>query len=154
MSGPVHSLRRVALLLVAGLCACAEDYTVTLVNETDVPLVPYVVVTDPPPPHRAADAAGTIPPGGQASIDPTGFNTIYYAEQPGFGLAIQLSLDATPAEVLVRSMRHQVPPGDEAGDPLKAPMVLLDQHFEPQSTNFALIVRRTLEGLPVALEDR
>lgn len=151
--------RWVIVLCLAALCSCADDSaardegsTVTLVNETGALLVPYEFVAGTPP-RREADPAGTVPPGGRTSIDPAGFDTLYYADEPKLGFAIEFALDATPARVTVRSARYQVPPGAAASDPALAPLALLDQSFHPRSETFALVVRRTLEGLLVALEE-
>ena len=151
--------RLVVALCLAALWACAEDpatsladrFTVTLVNEVGEPLVPYVVAA--PPARRAADPAGVVPADGRTSLDPTGSDAVYYAEEARLGFTVELALDETPARVTVRTARYQVPPGDAASDPTRAPMALLDQTFRPRSETFTLVVRRTLEGLLVALED-
>lgn len=149
----------VRTIVALGLCAalltgCAEDFEITLENQTNVGLVPYPVVTVNGAPQRQADPAGTIPAGQSAPIDPTGFNPLYYVEAAGFAVTVQLALDSDPAQVLVRTTKHVVPPGQEGGDPANQPVLLDEALFEPAGKAFALIVQRTATGLPVTFEER
>lgn len=136
-------------LLLAG---CPDDFEVTLRNDSGATLVPYPVVTGPPPPHREADPAGAIAPGNSASIETADFNPLYYTEGRMLSLTVKLGLDQDPAQILVRLLEHQVPPGQELGDPALAPARRSEQLFEPTGTDLTLVVGVGAD-FPVSLEE-
>lgn len=115
-----------ALLSVAG---CPFSSKIFVKNSTLVSLTPYPVKSEPPPPHRAADLAGSIGQGGTAEIDPHGFNPVYY--QAGVtdptkanGLYIGLDMDDTPYVIQYKVFHYKVPPGEAGKDPAKQPILL------------------------------
>jgi len=119
----------VAIALPLGGC---NDFTSTLRlrNLTPHTLTPYPVATDPPPPHRAADANGVVPRGGASPIDPAGYDPVFYA--PGVtepelanGLLIGLAnIDADPRQIQYRVFHYVVPPGRTGEDPALQPLLL------------------------------
>ena len=120
------------LCAVLALSVTSCDFTsdLTFRNVTGQTLTPYPVVTTPPPPHREADSAANISPGGTASIDPLGFNPVYYAagitdptQANGVYLGLDLD-DAAPFMIQFKVFHYRVPPGQAGHDPDKQPILL------------------------------
>ena len=134
-------MKSCALLLLAALLAScgAGDYTLTLRNRTEVDLVPYPVVTTPPPPHREADPANTLAHDSEVQIDTTGFNPLFFHEGSMKGVVIQLGLDDDPAALRVVLFQYQVPPGQEGSDPALQPQELGASVYNPTKLNLSLI---------------
>lgn len=150
----VHPSRVVlSIALVAGLASCAADFTITLRNRSTLAFVPYPVVTDPPPPHREADPANTLGNNAEVSIDPVGFNPLFYNEGTQIGLMLQLALDDDPPAVLVRIFQHSVAPGQEGSDPSAQPQLVDEVLFEPTAENLIFTVRPQGSGFPVEFEE-
>lgn len=133
---------------MATTAGCFES-NLTLRNVTGHTLTPYPVVSDPPPLHREADTAGDIENHGSASINPFGFNPVYYVpgiddeDQPN-GVYIGLDLDgAAPWYIQYKIFHYKVPPGEAAKDPDKQP-ILLDQGVEDVNNEDQLIRVRAL----------
>lgn len=128
---------RLASLVLALTClaSCSYDSILRLRNETGDDLVPYPVVTTPPPPHREALPAGTVPHQGEAVLDTKGFNPVYFQEgvvdlDEANGLYLGFDLiDADPLLIQYKVFHYKVPPGTDGGDPTKQP-ILLHQGFE------------------------
>ncbi len=131
------------------LSSCASgDYTIRIFNQTSEPLVPFPVVTTPPPPHREADPSNAVPPDGLGDIVPTGFNPMYYSPARNFSVLLQLGLDDDPPQILGRIFTHVVPPGQEGTDPALQPTLQAEELFEPTKLNLVFIVGA---GSPVPL---
>ncbi|MEM7310800.1 MAG: hypothetical protein AAF682_29285 [Planctomycetota bacterium] len=149
-------LKPIALALVcAALSASCNsaDYTLTLQNDSAVPLVPYPVVTTPPPPHREADPANTVAAGTSQAIEPTGFNPLYYQASRMLSLTLQLGLDQDPPAVLARVLRHAVEPGQEGADPALQPTLVGEQVFEPTELDLTFVVAPG-EGFPISMVEK
>jgi hypothetical protein len=128
---------------MATTAGCFES-NLTLRNGTGRTLTPYPVVSDPAPPHREADPAGNIENYGSASIDPFGFNPIYYVpgiddeDQPN-GVYLGLDLEgAAPWHIQYKIFHYKVPPGEAGKDPDKQP-ILLNQGVEDVNNEDQLI---------------
>ena len=131
------------------LGSCASDYTITLRNRANVDMVPYPVVTTPPPPHRAADPANTLAHNQQTDVDPTGFNPLFFHAGSGTSVTFQLSLDTDPPQILIRIMQHQVPPGQEGTDPALQPQLADETLIEPTQLDLVFTIRGMGGGFPV-----
>ncbi len=146
-----HRSRLLASCLLALFAtSCAGDYTIQLQNDTAGALVPYPVVTSPPPPHREADLASVVAVGSSRSIDPESFNPLFFSELRKISLTLQLSLDLDPPQILGRTMLHVVPPGQEGTDPALQPTQLEEMLFEPTSKNLTFVVAGG-EGFPISM---
>jgi hypothetical protein len=143
----------ILVALAVSVSSCSEDYTVTLVNNGGIDLVPYPVVTSPPPPHREADPANAIPGGSSAPIDPGGFNPLYHHADSELGFIVQLALDDDPAQILVVLHRYTVPPGQEGTDPALQPVKLDEKLFEPTKKNITLTFERQGNAFPVQFSE-
>jgi len=135
-----------ALLLLPLLMGCPDSAgsgtSLTVVNATQsFSFVPYVVVNTPPPPHREADPAGTLAPGGTYAVDLGGFNPIFFDETRKNGIVLQLDLGGTPSAILVRLFDYQVPPGDEGTDPALQPTLLDERLFEATKSQLTLTIQ-------------
>ena len=128
-------------LIVALLTSCASaDYTIRLSNDTTAKLIPYPVVTSPPPPHREADPANSVFAGHSKLLDPTGFNPLFYFDGRKVSLTWQFALDENPPTILVRTTQHQVPPGQEGNDPALKPTLVSEELFEPTKKDLNFIL--------------
>ena len=144
---------RIAILLGTLLLASCQTFTSTLSlqNETNRDLVPYPVVTTPPPPHRAPDTANTIAPSGRLEIDPEGFNPVFYFGGVGDlgapnGVFVGLGFyDQEPPIIHIRLFHYVVPPGQEGSDPALQPVLLREDFEEVQDEN---LVIRVIRGMP------
>lgn len=143
----------VALAAVLAIGCDSDDYTITLVNDSNTDFVPYPVVTDPPPPHREADTANTLADGQQESFVPSGFNPAYYHAQSKRGFFLQLGLDDDPPQILFKLMQFVVPPGQEGTDPANQPTELYQELYEPQGTEITITVRRLVDNDPVEFSE-
>ncbi len=107
----------------------AWPHAIFMKNSTNRHMEAYNVVTNPPPPHREHDPSLDIPPQTQGTIDPNGFNVVYYVpsiqspNKPN-GLFVGFALDDDPALIQYKVMRYQVAPGQEGNDPAKQPSVV------------------------------
>ena len=131
-----------AAALVAG---CAFSSNIRLHNGTDQVLRPYPVKTDPPPPHREGDPAGDLPTNGNASIDPHGFNPVYYASgitDPGKanGVYIGMQLDEVPYMIQYKVFHYVVEPGQAGKDPAKQPILLHSGVEEVENVDQKIVV--------------
>ena len=142
-------MRTNALLLAAAATLCLQACSIDgikLRNETQVSLIPYPVVTTPPPPHRESNPAGAIAPGANGKIDPTGFNPLFYSAQPvaltvANGLHIQFtSAGDEPQAVMARVFHHVVQPGQEGSDPAQQPVLLHEVFQEVPGGNILITV--------------
>ena len=110
-------------------------YTVTLRNLTSRVLQAYLVVTNPPPPHREHVPAMDIAGLDENTVDPNGFNPVFYTEgvqnptKPN-GIYIGFALEFEPRLIQYRIFRFKVPPGQEGQDPALQPTVLNEQVVE------------------------
>lgn len=146
-------LRITALALLAALAGCsARDWTVTYVNGTTVPLDYCVVVTDPPPPHRACTRK--LQPGLAASVDPLDFNPVIWDPGSKLGTIVLMALGEEPPTVLVRRLQYQVEPGQEGNDPALQPALLEDLYLEADpdgNKEIQVVAGPIAEGYPVKL---
>jgi len=146
----MRSLRyAVGLVALLSIACDADDFTITLVNDSNSDLVPYPVVTDPPPPHSEVDAANTLSDGQQTSFVPAGFNPAYYHAESERGFFLQFALEDDPPQILFKLMKFVVPPGQEGNDPANAPTELYQEVFEPQGTEVTITVHRLVDNDPV-----
>lgn len=103
---------------------------IRIANRTEQALVPYPVVTTPPPPHRERDLDQRVPHGCYALIDPLGFNVVYSNELFSItdrsvnGFSMQFDTSTSPTGLLYRAMHFRVAPGDEGTDPDLQPWVV------------------------------
>ncbi len=142
-----------ALLVLTLAAACADDYTVTVFNDSQIDFVPYPVVTTPAP-HREADPANTLGPGDQTQVDPGGFNLLYYHAASQRSIDIQFAFDQDPAQILARLTKHEVPPDQTPTSPAEQPTLLEEKVFEPAKFNLLLKLGRLAGGdFPVTLEE-
>jgi len=137
--------------LALGLAGCASDYTLTVINNTGVDLVPYPVVTSPGnPPARQADPANTLADGDMTMVDTTGFNPLFYHDGTGYALGVQLGLDDDPAHLLAIVYQYPVPPDAvDPSDPAQQPTVVTEKVFEPTKLVMTLAVGRPQDGFPI-----
>lgn len=130
-------------IVIAALAAgcSSHDLVISLDNQTTVDLVPYPVVTAPPPPHRESDPANTLPAGSQVVLNHNGFNPLYYHADSKRGVVIQFDLASTPAQLFVRGFHYQVEPGKEGNDPALQPTSFMDWLFEISKDNVTLTLK-------------
>ncbi len=143
-SEPEPMKNRLALFIVIAALAAgcsSHDLVISLDNQTAVDLVPYPVVTSPPPPHRESDPANTLPAGSQANLDPNGFNPLYYHADSKRGVLIQFDVTSTPAIIFVRGFHYQVEPGKEGTNPALQPTSFMDWLFEISKNDVTLTLK-------------
>ena len=139
----MFKLRALLPLLLLTSCFTSE---LRISNETMSPMVPYPVVTSPPPPHREADPSSTLGVGDIQTIDTGGFNPLYYASgitDPQIPNALFIGLDlhdADPPLIQHRLMHYPVPPGQEGTDPALQPIVIVDKVEEVPDKNLIINV--------------
>ena len=127
---------------------CAFSSGLEIRNLTGRTLTPYPLRTTPPPPRREADPTNDIVGGGIASIDPLGFNPVYYNANiteldRTNGLFLGLQLDDEPYRIQFKLFHYRVPPGEAGTDPALQP-ILLHQGIEDVSDeNLRIIVTRS-----------
>ena len=150
----MHAQSILAAIIALGLMGCSAVYSIQLRNESTATVVPYPVVVDPPPPHREADPQGAVGPGVTASMDPTGFNPLYYAPGRELSLTFQFSLDLEPAQILVRLNSHVVEPGQEGTDAALQPTLVEEMLFEPIGKDLTFVLGTgTANDFPVVMEE-
>ena len=129
---------------------CSFSSKLSLVNETAHPMIPYPVVTDPPPPHREADPGAIVPIQGKRSVPTGGFYPLYYSAgvlNPQRPNALYLGLDFyddSPPQILYRVMHMSVPPGQEGQDPELQPVVLKEELVTITDVNHVIVVDETV----------
>jgi hypothetical protein len=128
-------------------------FTLALENQTQMPMVPYPVVTNPPPPHRAEDAAGAVAARDRELIDISGFNPAYYQEKTKVGLLIQLALLDEPPVLLVVTYQYKVPPGQAGSDPTKQPIKLAEYFFSPTKEKILVRVEPLMNSLGISIRE-
>ncbi len=103
-------------------------------NRTGTDLIPYPVVTSPPPPHRERDVDGRIPRNCSATVDSEGFNLVLTNEDYGGsgtnGVFLGFDTSTSPLTVLVRRLRYKVAPGQEGSNSSLQPEVIQDEVVE------------------------
>lgn len=110
-------------------------HKVTLRNLTQRSLEAYLVVVNPPPPHREHVPAMDIGPLGERELDPNAFNPVYYTagvqnpDKPN-GIYIGFDVEFEPRGILYRIFHFKVPPGQEGQDPNLQPKVLAEEYAE------------------------
>ena len=141
------------LALLAVLCGCPSDtYTLTLANSTQSDLVPYPVVTTPPPPHREPDAANTLAHNDSTLVDVDGFNPLYYSPELKIGVVIQMDLLGEPPQLFVRAFDYAVAP-DQVTDEASQVTLREEMAFEITKTQLELNIGRTTNGFPVTFTE-
>ena len=143
--------------LTAGLFLLTSCFTSSLAirNETPTALVPYPVVTSPPPPHREADPAASIAPNAEQEIDPEGFNPVYYAgpvdgTKPN-GVFLGLALyHQDPPQIQYRIFHYAVAPGQEGTDPALQPTLLREDVLDLTDDDYVVRVIRKQADVPSA----
>ena len=98
-----------------------------------------------PPPSRIP--SGTIPDGGDFSIDPAGFNPVFAwdagisttGEDPN-GFLIGLALEDTPSLIQYKLFHYKVTPGEAGKDPDLQPILLSQEVVEVTEGEVAIVV--------------
>ena len=148
-----HVLCCLAVSTVVLLVGCNFSSTLTLRNQLAVTLVPYPVNTTPPP-SREADPANSLGTFDTASIDPAGFNPVYYAsgidnESRANGLFLGLDLlDADPLRVQFKVFHYKVPPGQAGSDPDLQPILLHQGIVDVDDVDQLIRVRTVITSPP------
>ena len=136
-----------ALAVLLSLSSCFSS-RLGLRNETTAPLVPYPVVTDPPPPHRE-QGSPILLPGQITEIDIEGFNPLFYAQsvtdpaRPN-AVFVGLALYAEEPPLLQwRLLHYPVPPDAVGANSAQQPTVLREEAMEVPDEDLVL---RVVEG--------
>ena len=114
-------------------------------NQSGSELVPYPVVTDPPPPHRVADPGNAVPHNSATALDPQGFNPVFYTggitdDSKANTLQLQFALDQEPYSILARTLHSHVAPDQETNDPSLQPILLHEVFAEIENRDYRIIV--------------
>ena len=137
--------RSLALVFVLTLTCGCFDARLGLRNDTPDLLVPYPVVTNPPPPHRM-QADSPVFSGQLVEIDIEGFNPLFFApyitdpNRPN-AVFVGLALATDDPPLLQWQLLHYAFPPDQVGsDPAKQPVVLRAETVEVPNEDLVLRV--------------
>ena len=124
---------------------CRFNSNIRLHNTTNKVLTPYPVKSEPPPPHREADPAGDVAINGDSTIDPEGFNPVYYASgvsslSQANGVYIGLQMDEPPYMIQYKVFHYKVEPGQAGHDPAVQPILLHTGVEEVENVNQKIVV--------------
>ena len=125
------------------------DFTsgITFHNQTSRPITPYPFRLTPPPPHREADPANTVPASGSAPLDPNGFNPVFYvsavddvARANGIFIGFDF-VGENPHYVQYKVFHYKVPPGQAGTDPDNQPILFQNEIVEVENVDLSISVR-------------